>query len=106
MADIRALEEGKVWSFQLVSIITLRNRRILQLAEFHDPQLNEISKLVLKANDRWQIMMMKMSQQLLRDRSLLDSGSRTSPSADDRSRAESLNTTLYASGLFQFPHRG
>ena len=33
---------------QLVSIITLRNRRIFQLADYHDAQLDEISLLVQK----------------------------------------------------------
>ena len=31
---------------QLVSIITLRNRRIFQLADYHELQLEEISLLV------------------------------------------------------------
>ena len=49
--------------FVLVSIITLRNRRNFQLADYHDSQLNEISLLVQKANYRWRILIIKMRQQ-------------------------------------------
>ena len=49
---------------QLVSIITLRNRRLFQVADYHDSQLNEISPLVKEANRSVLILMTKYAEKV------------------------------------------
>ena len=60
----KSLKKSEDEASQPVSILTLRNRRNFQLADYHDLQLNEISLLVQKANYRVLILMMKYAEKV------------------------------------------